>query len=190
MLFSALFRKNIAQFSDEQLAQKVGEGDKRALAELFKRFAPLVNGVALKYVKNKTEADDLLMHVFEKLTDKLDRHDVNNFSSWIHTVTRNECLMFLRKQKRLTTDVEQTLLKQADDSPDTFAEKLEHEETLLKLEEEIEKLKPLQKQAIELFYLENRCYQEVAVMMEIELKKVKSLIQNGKRNLKIALDKK
>lgn len=189
MLFSALFRKNIAQFSDEELAQQVGEGNSHALGELFKRYAGLVNGVALKYLKNKTEADDILMLVFEKLSDKLNRHEVSNFSSWVHTVTRNECLMFLRKQKRLTTDVEKALMSKPDQSLMLLEEKMQSETTILTLEEEISKLKSDQKKAIELFYLESKCYQEVANIMQIDLKKVKSLIQNGKRNLKIALEK-
>ncbi len=52
----------------------------------------------------------------------------------------------------------------------------------------IAKLKAEQKECIQLFYYENRCYREIAVLLKIEEKQVKSFIQNGKRNLKICLE--
>lgn len=187
MLFSALFKRNIAQFKDEELAQKAGKGNQNALGELFRRYAPLVFGVSLKYLKNKSDADDMVMQVFEKLSGKLAKHQVDNFSSWLHTVTRNECLMLLRKKKQPTTDLESALIHQADAGETALAEKIEQEIRIASLEEKIKNLKPLQQQAIELFFIQNKCYDEVSEMMNVDLKKVKSLIQNGKRNLKIAL---
>jgi RNA polymerase sigma factor (sigma-70 family) len=52
----------------------------------------------------------------------------------------------------------------------------------------IDQLKDEQKECIKLFYLEEKCYQEIAESTSYELKKVKSYIQNGKRNLRICMD--
>jgi RNA polymerase sigma-70 factor (ECF subfamily) len=58
------------------------------------------------------------------------------------------------------------------------------------MEKCMEKLPPEQKDTIKLFYLEQKCYRDVADMTGYDLNKVKSYIQNGKRNLKILLDRK
>ena len=58
------------------------------------------------------------------------------------------------------------------------------------LEECVEKLKEDQKKCIRQFYYENRCYREISKVMGMDEKKVKSCIQNGKRNLKLCLEKK
>ena len=61
------------------------------------------------------------------------------------------------------------------------------ESKLKNLEEAIKKLKKEQQQCIDLFYLKEKTYDEVANLTGYETKKVKSYIQNGKRNLKIIL---
>ena len=61
---------------------------------------------------------------------------------------------------------------------------------LQQLEEGITKLNSEQKICVELFYLQNKSYVEVAEITGYELNQVKSYIQNGKRNLKIYLEKK
>ena len=58
------------------------------------------------------------------------------------------------------------------------------------LKECIEQLKAEQKQCIEMFYYQKQCYQEIAEQLGMNEKKVKSYLQNGKRNLKICLEKK
>ena len=130
----------------------------------------------------------MVMQVFEKLMVKLSAHQVDNFSSWLHTLTRNECLMLLRKKNRPTTEIERALLHKEDAALAELDDKIAQDEQLNKLETKINALKPDQKRAIELFFIQNKCYDEVSALMNVDLKKVKSLIQNGKRNLKIAMD--
>ena len=69
-------------------------------------------------------------------------------------------------------------------------EKLELEKDFEALEACIEELKKEQKQCVQLFFLEKKSYQEVNEQTGIDLKKVKSHIQNGKRNLKMCLESK
>jgi RNA polymerase sigma-70 factor (ECF subfamily) len=63
------------------------------------------------------------------------------------------------------------------------------EENLQSLEKGIQELPVEQKRCIELFYLQQKCYKEITEITGYEQKKVKSYIQNGKRNLKIYLQK-
>lgn len=179
-------RKKYHSYSDEQLvdAYKI-ECDKFYISLLYERYSHLVMGTALNYLKNRTEAEDITMNVFESLFEKLKVHDVANFKSWLYMVTRNECLMFLRKVKR-SVPVELESVEETTENTIDF-EQLEFALSLL--EEKITVLKPEQKMCIELFYLNQQSYQEISDTLSISIKQVKSAIQNGKRNLKILLEK-
>jgi RNA polymerase sigma factor (sigma-70 family) len=188
MLFSALFRKNIRNLSDLELIELVKKSDENALAELFKRYAPLVMGLCLKYLKDYKVAEDLMMEIFEKLTEKLIKHEVKNFKSWLFSLSRNECLMVLRKSKLDTTRIDNSLIYQEDTSDRAYTGKIETELKLDALDQALLVLGEEQHKAIRLFYFDFKSYDEIAVLMGITINKVKSLIQNGKRNLKIKLE--
>lgn len=188
MLFSALFRKNIRKLSDLELVELVKKSDDNALAELFKRYAPLVMGLCLKYLKDSQVAEDLMMEIFEKLTEKLLKHEVRNFKSWLFSLSRNECLMVLRKSKLDTTRLDNSLIYQEDTSDQAYTGKIETELKLEALDKAMDVLGEEQHKAIRLFYFDFKSYDEIAKLMETPINKVKSLIQNGKRNLKIKLE--
>lgn len=188
MLFSALFRKNIRKLSDLELVELVKKSDENALAELFKRYAPLVMGLCLKYLKDSQVAEDLMMEIFEKLTEKLLKHEVRNFKSWLFSLSRNECLMVLRKSKLDTTSLDNSLIYQEDTSDKAYTGKIETELKLEALDKAMDVLGEDQHKAIRLFYFDFKSYDEIAKLMETSINKVKSLIQNGKRNLKIKLE--
>lgn len=188
MLFSALFRKNIRKLSDLELVELVKKSDDNALAELFKRYAPLVMGLCLKYLKDSQVAEDLMMEIFEKLTEKLLKHEVRNFKSWLFSLSRNECLMVLRKSKLDTTSLENSLIYQEDTSDKAYMGKIETELKLEALDKAMDVLGEEQHKAIRLFYFDFKSYDEIAKLMETSINKVKSLIQNGKINLKIKLE--
>jgi len=188
----ALFKpSNIKDFTDRELVYEYQKTrHKKYVGELFERYSHLVYGVSLKYLKNVPEAQDNVMVVFEKLMKDLEKTDVQNFKAWIHVVTRNQCLMKLRKQSKTVSreqDIETIEHSLASDS-DQEEKKLK-EQQLTQLEEAILELKPEQKQCVELFYIQQKCYQDVAEITGFTLKQVKSFIQNGKRNLKIILTK-
>ena len=189
MLFSALFRKNIQSYTDLELIVFVRKNNQNAIGELFKRYAALVMGLSLKYLKNQNLAEDILMEIFEKLPKRIQKHEIQNFKSWLYSLTRNECLMELRKKKNISGDIEKELLYQPDMSENEQLEKIHLENQLTELEQAIKTLKEDQKDALTHFYLEQKSYTEVSAVMGISLNAVKSLIQNGKRNLKLKLER-
>lgn len=151
----------------------------------------LVFGVALKYLKSEEAAKDLAMQVFEKLLYKLTDQKVDNFKSWLHVLTKNECLMQLRKEKSRGEQNKVELNGQVFMENEPVAHlngEEELEEDLSKLEVCIGKLKNEQETCIRLFYLEKKSYQEIELITGFELKKVKSHVQNGRRNLKICVE--
>ncbi|HAE12930.1 MAG: sigma-70 family RNA polymerase sigma factor [Chitinophagales bacterium] len=190
-------RKEQVTVQDEVLLTQYRiSGDLSIVGELYKRYSHLVFGVCMKYLKNEALAEDLSMQVFEKLITDLKNHEVNNFRPWLHMVTRNECLMHLRRDKKMRV-VELEPGRTEDDDADVveFASE-EHlddvhlkEEQLVMLEAGIRELNEDQRTCIELFFLHKRSYQEIADLTGYDLNKVKSYIQNGKRNLRIYMEK-
>ena len=180
--------KNIQALSDnELLAQYKKDGDNSLVGELYKRYSHLVFGVCLKYLKNEDEAKDAVLQIFENLLEDLKKHEISNFKSWLHSVARNHCLMFLRKQqtqqKRVNEYEAVYQPEESFDAPFAVHDKEEKEVMLTKLEVAITQLKDEQRVCIELFFLQEKCYNEVADITGYDIKKVKSYIQNGKRNL-------
>lgn len=166
-------------------------GDIGYLGSLYKNYMHLVYGVCLKYLKNREESQDAVMHIFEKLTTSLKNHEVANFKSWLFVLSKNHCLMKLRsaryQQERTSRDIseasmENTLVLHHNNEPAM-------EEDLTALEKCIEELQNEQKACIQLFYLEQKSYKEIEALTPYDLKKIKSYIQNGKRNLKNCMER-
>lgn len=179
-----LKRNNFQSYSDQALLIAYKENQSRAaFGEIYLRYGHLVMGTCMKYLKNTFDAEDMTMVIFEKLPGKLLKNEIQHFKSWLYMVTKNECLMLLRKKGTLTTEITKEL-----ESTNELSIKQEQEVRLDLLEEAITTLKEEQRKCVELFYLEKKSYQEIQSLLGMEIKKVKSAIQNGKRNLKLKLE--
>ncbi len=148
----------------------------------------LVFGVCLKYFKDAEKSKDAVMDIFNELNTKLRVHDVDNFKSWLHVLARNHCLMQLRSPRNLKTTEFNPVLMQSDQNTHLNGEALEREENFKRLEQCIDTLPGEQKQSVVLFYLEKKCYNEIAEITGFDWNKVRSYIQNGKRNLRICME--
>lgn len=173
---------------DNELIRRYKEsGEVAILGELYKRYMNLVYGVCLKYLKDREESRDAVMQIFEKLVTTLREHEVEYFKSWLYVTSRNHCLMQLRARKGKNFEeisdifMETGGLMHLDDEP-------EMESNLSKLEHCIQKLALEQKHCVTLFYLQQKCYKEIVQLTGFDDNKVKSYIQNGKRNLKICME--
>jgi RNA polymerase sigma factor (sigma-70 family) len=180
------FKKNIATLSDEDLIAKYKESeDNIYIGELYKKYTHVVLGVCMKYLRDREEAKDAVMQIFEKLMADLKKHEVANFRGWLHMVAKNHCLMKLRNKTQVI-DIDQ--IAERSDNVVEFNYGLhpidESEMQLTNLEEAINCLDDDQKKCVELFYLKERSYKDVADATGFTLNQVKSYIQNGKRNLK------
>ena len=164
------------------------EGAREDLGELFQRYTHLAFGVCLRYLRNREDAEDAVMEIYEHLVGALRKHEVDNFKSWLYSVAANHCRMALRRRRGAGTTVEisEELLDAVLVSAPAPAE-AESEEELTALSAALARLGESQKRCIQLFYLEGRSYAEVAGLTGYGLGEVKSHIQNGKRNLKIMM---
>jgi RNA polymerase sigma-70 factor (ECF subfamily) len=181
------------QFSDEkQVALYRENRDLEVLGILYKRYMYLVYGVCMKYLKNREDSQDAVMQIFEILVRDMPKYEIRNFKSWLYSVSRNYCLMKLRKNisERNRQDsisgglfVESTVVLHP-------VEEQDNEDLQVRLKACMEQLKEEQRRCVELFYYQQHCYKEIAAELHLEENKVKSFIQNGKRNLKICLESK
>jgi len=163
-------------------------GDLAILGRLYQRYMDLVYGVCLKYLKDPEPAKDAVMQIFEELVSKVKKHDIENFRGWLHQVAKNHCLMQLRTPKNLKTVELKTELVQSGENVHLNGI-LEKEENFRKLEYCIGTLSSDQQVAIRLFYLEEKCYNEIVEITGQEWNQVRSFIQNGRRNLKLCMEK-
>jgi RNA polymerase sigma-70 factor, ECF subfamily len=165
-------------------------GDLEILAGLYRKYMHLVYGVSLKYLKNRASAQDAVMQIFEKLTIEAIKQEITNFKGWLYVVTKNYCLMELRKRE----SDEENFRKWKEEEKRIMESGFEmhpiDNDTVLNdaLLDCIKKLREQQKQCIELFYFKKKCYREIAEKLDVDENNVKSHIQNGKRNLKICLE--
>ena len=157
------------------------------LSTLFLRYAPLIYGVCLKYLKDREEAKDAVMQIHEKLIRSLLQHKISNFKGWLYVNARNHCLMQLRSAKgKIMEEISPFLMENS--SGEHLEEETEKELNIVRLEKCIETLMEAQQQCVRLFYLQEKCYKVIVEQTGFDLNQVKSYIQNGKRNLKICME--
>ncbi len=163
-------------------------GDTACLSELYQRYMDLVFGVCLKYFKDAERSKDAVMDIYIELNRKLPQHEVDYFKGWLHVLARNYCLMQLRSPRNVKTAEFNADFMQSGETTHLDSEQLVKEEKLNNLEHCLETLPAEQKQSVALFYLDNKCYNEIVALTGLDWNKVRSQIQNGRRNLKICME--
>jgi RNA polymerase sigma factor (sigma-70 family) len=170
--------------TDEALVMEFKANKNEAIfTELYNRYRHLVLGICLKYLSPKEAAQDAVQQIFEKLYLDLPAQNIAFFKAWLHTVSKNYCLMQLRKVKipiKATDDIE----KYDMENTDTMHLAIEKETNLNKMHDALGQLEPNQKICIEAFYLNKKSYNDIISITGFTFMEVKSYIQNGKRNLK------
>ena len=162
--------------------------DVSVLATLYSRYMELVYAVCFRYLDDAENSKDAVMEIYGELVGKLLKHEVANFRSWLYSVARNHCLMKLRSKKTAgIINIDDVSVQSAETLHQDHVVK---EEQLVIMEECVERLPVEQKQVIVLFYLQQHCYNQIVQLTGFEWNKVRSLVQNGRRNLRICMEKK
>ncbi len=180
-------KKAFPQDDASLIAAYKNTSDSAYIGILFDRYCHLVFAVCMNYLKNEDDSKDAVIYLFEKLAADLKKYEINNFSHWIYSVAKHHCLKQLG-QKRFTVDFNEQLNHVETDDPETGDELTD--QLLSYLGEAITTLNEEQRTCIQLFYLDEKSYKEIEYITGYNFEKVKSHIQNGKRNLKIYLLKK
>ena len=172
----------------ELLAYYYADKNQEWIGILLQRYTLLLLGVCMKYLKDETEAKDCVQQIFLKVLTEIPKYKIDYFKSWLYMVAKNHCLMRLRDKgaKGVKELTDQNLAEQETDKQDI----LQNELTYDLLEEAITELSEEQRVCVNLFYLQKKSYQQITEQTGFNLMQVKSYIQNGKRNLKIILERK
>jgi len=178
--------------TDTELLDKYRQGgDKVFVGVLYKRYSHLVFGLCMKYFKDQDQAYDASVNIFTKLFDDLKKHKVEYFKSWLFTYSKNFCLMQLRSAQsnlKRAIEYEKDFRVFMENTEETHLQSNNREQEYALLEKALADLDEGQRICVELFYLKDKSYTQIAELTNYDLNKVKSYIQNGKRNLKIRLE--
>lgn len=186
-----LFKKKEYNSDEELLKHYKQSGNKELFADLFKKHVSVVYGTCLFYLQDKNEAQDATMQLFEKLMVNINNREIENFKGWLSFVVRNYCISLIRKNKSQSKNIK-SYYEFEYEAPD-----YEQEEKINSVNDDIllenmnvclPKLKENQRVCVELFYLKNKSYQDIANETNFSLNEIKSYIQNGKRNLKLLIE--
>jgi len=182
-------KEKISEYSEENLLRTFTEsGDTLFLGELYRRYIPLVYGLCLKYLNQKEAAQDAVMDIFGVLADKVPQYEIKNFNTWLYSVAKNHCLHVLRKDKNISmVNIEDVLVE--NQAILTLTDKPQSQEEMEALAYCMDTLPEEQKRSINYFFYEEKSYADIVDLTGYALSKVKSYIQNGKRNLKSCMIK-
>lgn len=189
------FRKNTSESTDEELLDRYRSTDELAhLGVLYERYVELVFGICLKYLKERTKAEDAVMNIFEKLVEKAKTQDIRQFRPWLYVLAKNHCLMQLRKKDRTVpyddlTPAAQAEVVQSAGVVHPLDEPVQNGEEAA-LQGCLDQLSASQRKCIEEFYFQGKSYKEISAESGEDLGLVRSNIQNGRRNLRICIEKK
>ena len=175
--------------SDQELLEYYyADNNQEWIGVLLQRYTLLLLGVCMKYLKDESDAKDCVQQIFLKVLTEIPKYKIEFFKSWLYMVAKNHCLMRLRDKgaKPVKELTDQNLADQETDKHDL----IQNEQTYTLLEESIVELNDEQKRCVQLFYLQKKSYQQIADETGFTIMQVKSYIQNGKRNLKIILERK
>jgi RNA polymerase sigma factor (sigma-70 family) len=168
---------------DEALIELFLEtGNKEVIGILFERYTHLVYGICLRYLKDRDQCKDAVMEIFENLFDKLSGNRISSFKNWIYTVSRNHCLMMIRKSAGAQRIKNRIIFDTVD--AEVFAVDLPAGDKEKLVAEAIEHLISEQRLCVSLLYLQDKSYKDISDLTGYTLNQVKSHVQNGKRNLK------
>ncbi len=188
LYFQAVSSDRYHDISDKELLEKFySDHDNQWLGIVLQRYTILLLGVCMKYLKNEEEAKDAVQQIFLKAITELAKYKVDYLKSWLYMVARNHCLMKLRDKNIFIPVEEKTGLTAVETDKKELADK---ETALILLETSLEELNMEQKTCVTLFYMQKKSYQEIVDTTGYTLLQVKSYIQNGKRNLKMLVEKK
>lgn len=172
--------------NDHELVAKSLQGNQKAFSELLSRYHSTAYAVVRGVLGDSDDVDDVLQMVYIKIHKGLAsfRGDAK-LSTWIYRIARNESINAVKKRRLETTPVEDVVLAAPHgDGPEAGLDQRELSE---QVETALEHLDEGQRTAIELRYMGDRSYEEIAETMGIPLGTVKTYIHRGKAHLKKVL---
>ena len=170
------------------ILRSIANGDRDAFQQIYELFSAKVYNTVLSYTQNEQDAEEVTQDVFTNIFRNAAKFKGEaRVSTWIYRIAINTSLNHIKRKKRFSfLKFGDTVFDKPDfDHPGILLEKKENARMLFKV---IDTLPHNQKTAFILSFIEELPRQEVADVMEISLKAVESLLQRGKKNLRVRLE--
>ena len=174
---------------DLELVAKAKTGDQVSFSKLMDRYRDSIYFMVLKMVHNRDDAEDLTIEAFGKAFNNISNYSADfAFSTWLFKIATNNSIDFIRKKRLQTTSLDQktqtdegeiTPIAVKDHAPDP-EESMVKEQRAQKIRAAIEQLSPKYKTLIELRYLDELSYEEIAEKLDIPLGTVKAQLFRAK----------
>lgn len=167
---------------DEVLVRRVAaSGDEGAVSALYDRYGGLVYGVGMRYLRDRTLAEDLVQDVFTAVWRNADGFDPTkaSFSTWIYRITRNRATDLIRRRKARVRTVESGLTVEPQEIDPTG--KLSRS---FDLASALDTLSPVHREVLSLAYMDGLSQREIALKMDTPLGTVKSRTSAALRALR------
>lgn len=188
MQFFNLNKKKKEHSDEELLSLLKATGKAEHFQILYERYIPLIYGLCLKYLQNPEESQDAVIDIYENLSLKIQDYEIKIFKNWLYSVVKNHCFHILKESKKEIIVNFDSQLMESDETLSLFSESKDEDKENA-LNECMEKLPEPQRISVEKFFYENKSYADIVDETGFNLKSIKSYIQNGKRNLKICIEK-
>ncbi|MBS1783245.1 MAG: sigma-70 family RNA polymerase sigma factor [Bacteroidetes bacterium] len=162
-------------------------GSVELLGCLLSRYSLLAFGVAMKFLKDRSLAEDAVQQAFYKIIDRFPQEPIQNFKGWLYVVIRNQCLQTIRDRKSSPLEIYNI------EPIENIDSEINDPSWMLVSDEDLEialgLINEQQRISIQLFYLQEMSYKQIEEQTGYTFLQIKSFIQNGKRNLKNILTK-
>ncbi len=160
-----------ASLQAASLIRRLTRGDHKALGEFYDLYAGLVNGLAIRILRDPAEAEDTVQEVFVQAWQQASRFDAARGTpeAWLSTITRSRALDRLRKRTSRREDPEQT----------TAGSAVPRTAEAIAVRDALEALPPEQRRALELAYYEGLTQSEIAERLREPLGTVKTRIRTA-----------
>ena len=179
----------VSQSNESSLLQKyVQSGDLSHLLELYRPYMHLVYGLAYKYVRDSKQSQDIVYCIFKKLINEVKKKEIRLFSAWLYIT----CLTFCRQwRQRGQSEADQIVaLGGSGASPISYYDEDDHEfeDEIITVENEVKRIKEQQEECSRLFFIEQKCFQEIAEITGWEISLIKRHLRNIKKRTNIYQD--
>lgn len=167
-----------------ELMRRAGRGDQAAFGELYDQLAPLVYGVVLKVVRDPSQSEEVAQEVFVELWRLAARFDgtKGTVGGWAATMAHRRAIDRVRSEQaardRLVREVS-NIVPDHDDVSSTVEVDVDREFDRARVRRALDRLSPLQREAVELAWFGGHTYREVAVLLDVAEGTVKTRIRDG-----------
>lgn len=173
--------------NDNDLISRVLNGDQQAYAGLVSRYQNYVFTLALRFTKNREDAEEVSQDIFIKAYRALaDFRGASKFSTWLYTIVNTTCITFLRKKRLEVHSLDNEKVFEVADNQDSGmrANQVEQKSRTAMVNQAIGMLNPDDAEVITLFYKGEQTLEEIARILGIEANTAKVRLHRARTRLK------